>query len=320
LRLCNVGRADRGHALATPSMIAAVHAPRIKLDRDIDVDAGFRLVVQSCIMQIQGNEHGISRGDNPEMVHQMRVGIRRLRSALRLFSGCVAMPASLRDELNWLANELGPARDAEILCDVTLPTLVAVSGTQEKLDLLQHALRGAVVARRQRAATVVDSVRYSRLMLGLGAWLEGSRWRTPLDESARRGLAKPLRKQVPALLSRLHKNLLKAGKGLANATPDERHRARIAAKRLRYAAEFFESLLPRARIARYIERLAALQDLLGRLNDAAVGDGLLREAEQSDPALVHDASLARRCLLAAAQRDVDGLRAVWRRFKSTSGP
>lgn len=75
-----------------------------------------------------------------------------------------------------------------------------------------------------------------------------------------------------------------------------------------------------ARVARYVERLAALQDLLGRLNDAAVGDVLLREAEQSDPALAHDASFARGCLLAAAQRDADGRRAVWRRFKATSSP
>ncbi len=104
------------------------------------------------------------------------------------------------------------------------------------------------------------------------------------------------------------------------STSDERHSARIAAKRLRYAAEFLASLFSATRVARYIERLAALQDVLGGLNDAAVDEALLREVEQADPALAHDASFARGYLLATAQCDAIGLRDRRLRFKSTSAP
>lgn len=157
-------------------------------------------------------------------------------------------------------------------------------------------------------------------MLEVGAWLQDSRWQHALDETGRQRLAAPLRKYATASVARLHRKLLEVGKDLANAAPEERHRARIAAKHLRYAAEFFRSLFPAARIARYIKRLAALQDVLGRLNDAAVGDALLREAEKADPALLHDVSFARGYLLANAQRDADGLRDLWRRFKAMSAP
>ena len=82
------------------------------------------------------------------------------------------------------------------------------------------------------------------------------------------------------LLERRHRRLAKRGGALADGTPEERHAVRIAAKKLRYAAEFFAPLFPRKRARAYVKALAALQDVLGRANDAATATRLVVELHE----------------------------------------
>src|SRR5206468_7382282 len=81
-----------------------------------------------------------------------------------------------------------------------------------------------------------------------------------------------------ALLARRHRKLEQSASALDSGSPEERHAVRIAAKRLRYIAEFFAPLFPRKRAKAYLKALTAVQDVLGRLNDVATA---LRVANES---------------------------------------
>ena len=185
---------------------------------------------------------------------------------------------------------------------------------------LKQATSMIARAKRRRAAASVESVRYSRLMLGLVAWLQGSRRDDSLDHSARQALAAPLDKRAAQILVQRHTKLLESGKRLKNGSPEERHRVRIAAKKARYATEFFHRLHPAGRVKRYIRRLTALQDALGWLNDAAVADGLLRQLGKSHPELADSADFARGFLRGRTSQDVRELAGLWTQFSAMKPP
>lgn len=320
LRVGNLSKSARGYALAAPVAAAAVKARPVTLNRDMCVEEGFRVIVSNCLRQMQDNEIGVARGNDPESIHQMRVGMRRLRSALRLFAPWIPFPPVLQQELAWLGGELGAARDADVLAGSTL--LKVIEACPQETDLLPLRQFASTIAgeRRQQAAEAVASLRYSRLMLSLVGWLQAMRWHDSLDEAAVGALAEPLEKRATQILGRRHEKLIKSGKRLAHGTPEERHQVRIAAKKARYATEFFQSLHPAGRVKRYIRRLAALQDALGWLNDATVADRLLREIEVGHPELTGSASFTRGHLCAATKQDLPGLAKLWEQFKSMEPP
>jgi inorganic triphosphatase YgiF len=320
LRVGNLSKSARGYALAAPVAAAAVKAMPVALNREACVEEGFRVIVSNCLKHMQDNEVSVAQGIDPESIHQMRVGLRRLRSALRLFSPWIPFPAALQEELSWLGGELGAARDADVLADNTLPKVIEACPQEAELLLLRQFALANAAKKRQQAAEAVASVRQSRLLLTLFSWRQAMRWHEALDAAALKALAEPLKKRATRILIRRHEKLIKSGKRLAHATPKERHLVRIAAKKARYATEFFQSLHPAGRVDRYVRRLAALQDALGWLNDAAVADRLLCEIETSHPELSGSASFARGYLCAATKQDFPGLAKLWEQFKTMAPP
>jgi CHAD domain-containing protein len=107
---------------------------------------------------------------------------------------------------------------------------------------------------------------------------------------------------------------------LAHADAPRRHRLRIAAKRMRYATEFFESLYPARQVRPFIKALAALQDVLGRLNDAAVAQQLLRELAQQQPAQALGAGFVCGLLSAREQQTRRKLCKRWKALRRTAPP
>lgn len=149
----------------------------------------------------------------------------------------------------------------------------------------------------------VGSVRYARLLLALGSWIQGARWRAP-NADPERALAAPLGKFAAQTLALCHCKLKKSGKRLRDGAPQARHRVRIAAKKVRYATEFFESLYPAKRVRPFVDALTTLQDALGWLNDAAVAEGLLRHLAQVHPDVAQSAGFIRGYLAVRTKRDV----------------
>jgi inorganic triphosphatase YgiF len=304
LRIGNISKAERGFALCDPQPPRVVGASRIVLSRHMTVMQGFRAIAAACMAQLEGNEAGVAAGRDPESLHQMRVGLRRLRSALRLFRDVIACPAGVQEDMAWLGAELGAARDWDVLTGTTLPALAAQLPGCAEVEAVRKAASELAEAKREKAIAAVNSARFTRLVLTLHRWLpEAAAPETPLREFA------------DEMLTRAHRRLLKSGKHLRDAP----HRVRIAAKRTRYATEFLQSLYSAKRIDGYTRLLSALQDELGRLNDAAVASGLLQEMSQLRPELGAETGFVRG-YLAAVARDQRKSKKLWKRLDRVKPP
>lgn len=319
LRIGEASKSERGYALCAPLPPAheVVKASRLDLSRDMTVEQGFQAIATACLAQMQGNAVGVAQGDDPESVHQMRVGLRRLRSALNLFKELLQLPPSLQREVDWLASVLGAARDWEVLSHATLARVGQVAPIDTGVAALQDSVAGVARDKRGQAAEAVQSPRYAMLMLAFSSWLHGAGWRAHSIELQRRALDERLPEFADRTLKRGRRRLLRRGRHLAGGDPQLRHRTRIAAKKMRYAAEFFQALYPARRLGAYVRSLASLQDALGGLNDAAVADTLLRGMEQQE--LASGIAYARG-YLAARQHEEDSLPALWQQVAARKPP
>jgi CHAD domain-containing protein len=181
------------------------------------------------------------------------------------------------------------------------------------IDVLLPKLDGEDRERLARARAVamgeariaLDSFRARDLMIGLVEWLTVGGWRTRPAEPLLAGDS--IIDFAAHLLERHHRRLKKRGDHLAKLGDDARHRARIEAKKLRYATEFFACLWPgkraQERHKRYREALEELQDHLGGLNDIAVAAALLERHDIGAPGPDED----RRKLLRRAEKAFDAL-------------
>ncbi|RIL01919.1 MAG: hypothetical protein DCC71_17110 [Proteobacteria bacterium] len=140
-------------------------------------------------------------------------------------------------------------------------------------------MRRVEAAARVRAALASD--RFPRLVLEIRRWLARCAWREQPLSAASAALFLPARGWAAGRLAKRHRKTRKAMREVASATPAERHQLRIAAKKLRYAAEFTAALFGGKPARRYARRLAKLQDALGVANDARVADALAAEIAES---------------------------------------
>ena len=151
LRVANLGKAARSYALVAPQPSTGIRAGAVELASEMTVEQGFRAVVSNCAAQMQDNESGVVGSNDSESVHQMRVGMRRLRSALGLFAKWASLPVVLQGELEWLAGELGAARDADVLAEITLARMADACPTEAELLPLKQA--APMIARAKRPTT-----------------------------------------------------------------------------------------------------------------------------------------------------------------------
>ncbi len=210
-----------------------------------------------------------------EPVHQMRVAMRRLRSAMSLFQhtvGCAELGLA-RQELRGLATVLGPARDWDVFTEETAARLEAFADDKPVRRLLAHAQRRRTMCYADLRA-YLGSAEFRVLGVRLAGLSSVRPWQAaeikpPTPEAV--PLEPPTLEAFAAhRLSKLRRKLLAAGEEVTHLPAPDLHALRIMAKRLRYAAEFFAPLFPDKSMARYIRRVSALQEALGILNDGAV--------------------------------------------------
>ena len=312
LRLGNASKSARGYAMMHPAPPPLIKAAPVELAGAMTVEQAFQAIAGNCIAHLQGNEAGVMQGGDPEHVHQMRVGLRRLRSLLKMFEELAPLPAGLDQELRWLGNELGAARDWEVLAGETLSELMHEQN-DALLPPLQQAAQAQADSNRARAAQAVGSTRYARLLLNLIAWLHGARWQREASPEQRQALSAPVGRFAQRVLKHGERRMKRRARNLAHADAPTRHRLRIAAKRMRYATEFLSSLYPQRQVRPFVRALTGLQDSLGKLNDAAVAVGLLRDLAQRQPAQALAAGYA--CGLLRA-REPGALRKLCKRWKN----
>jgi inorganic triphosphatase YgiF len=277
----DTSKAERGVRLARGGGIGPVKSVPLTLVSGMSVEAGFAAIVQACLAQFQANLPGVLASDDIEYVHQARVSLRRLRAALRLYRKVCVLPNELMDGLSTLVGTLGPARDWDVLCGETLPAIAPQY--QDEADWQQGAaileahrveVRAAMQASLQRA-------RPGAWLLAFQRWLQQRGWRMSpsggtASEAQRFLQLSSLKKWARGSLQKGHRPIVRGARAFAGLQPLQRHALRIAIKRQRYAAEFFQTLFAGRRQVQYLDMLREAQDSLGRTNDARVACDLLK--------------------------------------------
>lgn len=286
LRLENVNKADRGYRLSQAATPPVVKAAALDLKPEMSVKQAFQAIAWNCISHWTANQEGALLGNNPENIHQLRVALRRLRSLLPQFKAAIPREsyAAIADELKWLANALGPARNWDVFVTQTLPPILGQFPADQGLKALYQAAGKAQAAARNDAYLALRSQRYDRMLLSLGTWLMADGWHVHVSDEQKQRLEAPILELAQRALTRCHRTVHLHGAALLAMPAEERHEVRIAVKKLRYATEFFASLFPDKAARGYIQALAVLQDELGVLNDAATTESLLQHLAAPDAA------------------------------------
>jgi len=281
-RLEQASKAERGYRLYAGTWPQPRKAEKPRVSSEMAAATAFEVLARPCLRQMRANEQPVLDGTDPEGVHQMRVAIRRLRALVTAFKPLFAAEPydTLRGELKWLQNRLGPARDWDVFLLETLAPLRQRLPSEDSLQALETAARALREEAYATARETVLSDRYTDLLLRLQLWLEEGGWRrTPGPGETDPG-ARPVAAFARDILDSRAKKLKKLGRKHAELSETQLHELRIRGKKLRYAAEFFAGAFAKKSAKDYLARLEAIQDRLGALNDAATGQRLLDQLDR----------------------------------------
>lgn len=271
LSIENRSKAERGYALYRDKDPKPVRARPAMLTPELSVGEAFKAVMHANLAHLQANERGMLEGNDLEYLHQMRVALRRLRSAFDVFGPVMpeAVVAPVVAELKWLASSLGHARDWDVFVTETLPPIEKEFGAHGELRAFTERCRGLRRNASARARCAVRSARCRRLMLSLGGWLTSQGWLAGADPDRRAALDAPVSGFAAKVLERRYNQVRKRGRRVGGLSAKELHRLRIAVKKFRYATDFFAGLYEGKPTREDLKRLSGLQDILGAINDSA---------------------------------------------------
>jgi len=261
-----LSKAERGFRLLEAER-TVVKADPVELDRGDNTCHAFQTIAHSCFRQFRLNETILRSRENQESLHQGRVALRRLRSAITLFKPMLqdGEAKRLSAEFRWLAGVLGAARNLDVLLPKANPGELRDSLTEKRATAYDNVIEA------------LDTSRTRALMLDFNEWLYCGDY---LCNAAMRDVReRSATEYASEALDKARKKLKKHGQDLSGVDDEHRHEARKDAKKLRYAAEFFRSLFSdkrgMRRYKRFIGAMEALQDELGALNDLATGPEVL---------------------------------------------
>ena len=287
-------KAERGDMLARGVVMAdARYARPVTLERELSARDGWLRVMRGCAEQITVNASQVASGvHGDDHVHQLRVGLRRLRSALSLFD-FVAIDPALGTGAATLFRRLGGARDqvvieGEFAADLVAALHVAgvpgdapVAATEVSVDSAEAAVRDiasqAFLLDLLAASHVVDEAdteTHSRTDADADIVANAVGPADPVP---------PLRAAIAKRLTRWHRRAAADAKRYAELDDEARHRLRKHIKRLRYAVEFTGTLFGGQAVKRYLKPLRELQERLGAINDVVVAMDAFRAARKTDP-------------------------------------
>ena len=303
---------DEATAAARAALVAHFWAPSVAapvaLEPGMTAAQALRAVTFECLEQIVRNSAvlaeidtaGICRAATSEHIHQLRIGVRRLRSAWSLFNGITDLPpAELRQEIRRYFAMLGGTRDDDVLREALLPVL-----TRAGLPPLEF---GSDAHDGDDGAQVAAGREFQGWILDVMAWSLDAQSAVPhhpiiiaapaanptnaaasMPESP--DLLPPappapaaLRQVLRDRLHRWHRRILREGLRFSELSEEARHDLRKRVKRLRYGLQFAEALLPSARLKLYRKKLAVVQDLLGEMNDLVVGFARFEQMRETQP-------------------------------------
>ncbi|MBU0688487.1 MAG: CHAD domain-containing protein [Gammaproteobacteria bacterium] len=274
LEVEHTSKAAYGYRLFSASKPAVSKGKFAALQPSQDISSALKALIASCLSHIQSNVGGALLKLDDEYLHQVRVGLRRLRVVLSVTKR--VYPGTELDDLYRQVSELcialGRSRDWDVFVTQTLAPICArlpeheglraLLGTCERMRNKQHAGMESSLASQD----------FQRLLLRFGAWMHADS-----ADSSQPSIEKFVRK----ILEKRSKQVLATGNTLSIENTKQFHALRIACKKLRYSLEMFGSLLPQNKYKAYLNKLTVLQDILGTMNDIAVAHRLLDELDNA---------------------------------------
>ncbi|MEI6803964.1 MAG: CHAD domain-containing protein [Burkholderiales bacterium] len=266
----HISKSERGYRLAQGSLLEPRASQAPKLTADMALHEVANCVLSEAFLQFTANLHTLRAVDNPEALHQARVGWRRFKSALKLFKSCapIALLPPL-EPLRPLLQALARMRDLDVSAAETLPMLArAYTAGDPGRELQWHAMAEALErARREQRTQVLAALQEPAAgvtLIEIGQWLATTASPNALETRADKDSS-----DVPdwALrrAKRLHDQLL--AQPHDSHDPEVQHRIRILSKRLRYCVEFLRPVLPRRRAKKWHQAALQLQTELGASRD-----------------------------------------------------
>ncbi|WP_207458815.1 CYTH and CHAD domain-containing protein [Azospirillum sp. SYSU D00513] len=319
LRIGTDSKGEIGYRLATGRPPRPVLPEPLGLSPVTTVAEAFRHILRHGLRHLLANESCALADGDVEGLHQMRVALRRLRTALALFAPLVGSEdiGRLRGELRWFARRLGPARGWDVLLCNTLGPLAASGKAPEGADALLAQARDARRKPVERAFAAIADPRATAFLLGLGAWLEEGRWYADAPADIRALFDRPMSDLAGSWLTGRLRKARAAGKGLESQDAAGRERLRRQLRKLGYAANFFQGLYPPARAQAFNERLKPLLDALDAEHDAVVARKLLRGLGQDAPDHRAAIDAVLRGLERRGERRRKAMKGLWKAFRDT---
>lgn len=273
-------KAERGYNLFTNEPFRPFKAKAATINAQMTPVEAFRSIALGCLEHFQRNEKGLLNGNDTEFVHQARVALRRLRSAIKLFAPVLPQEFVGAYGQTWqtLASALGDARNWDVFLAETLPPIQAAFPNNRDIKRLRNAARQRAKGARQAINRILAVNEYPRLLIEFTAAIYALSDTLPL----------PLTKFAENRIAKRANSTRKLAANHAALTPEERHGMRICFKKLRYTLEFFEPLIASNRLKPYLAALAKLQDELGLINDQITADALINEVlSKQSPGPIH---------------------------------
>ena len=275
LRLDFVSKAEKGFRGLLQEKPVPVKAAAIKSKALATFDGAVTAIISNTLAQFTANWAALRETDEPESIHQMRIGLRRMRCALSIFKR--ASPntgfGTLRGDAGHLASTFGPVRNADAIRISVLQGPLASADCPANSDVLRGVMEKRRIAAYASAHSEIESLAATMFVLNVQGLLARDDWREVPPGAKPKT---PTRKFFKTELSRLRARVLKRAK-VASVSDQARHKLRIALKNLRYGVDLFDLFGSGKRRQAYKKRMSALQDLLGMRNDIVVAKTYLKE-------------------------------------------
>lgn len=276
LCLSTVTKAERGglmlagkeHADATKADLK-----KLTLDKKMSQPKFIRAVIHNCMLQILPNVSAIAAGSTDgNHVHQLRVGIRRLRTALKFFSD---FSSQLNPEWGPILKQtfglLGEYRDHELLQTRTQPMLESKGAPYVDWSSERESIK----------IKPIDALRAPDFQITLLELIEFTMSPAKKDKPINPGNAK---QQIVTILDSLYKKISKASDNFASLNIEAQHDVRKRLKSLRYISEFVSPMYKKKKTKAFLQYLEPAQEILGEYNDDIVGQYFYRQKTESDAA------------------------------------
>ncbi|MCU4390260.1 CHAD domain-containing protein [Acinetobacter courvalinii] len=252
-------KAERGNLLAQGKVVsAATKAKSLNLDKDVSAEQAIKQIIENTLNHILPNAAAIADGvAEADHIHQARVGLRRLRSALKHFSNWSAqIDSKWESQLADIFRALGQSRDNDAIQDSVIPLVKQVCDFDfpfpENVDT--------------NIAGLLSDSKTTQLFLSLFSFSYS-------DQQSKSKLSK----QATKSLTKLYQKILKDAAQFSSLAVEQQHRTRKRVKQLRYCIDFIAGIYPEKQVQQFLNKLQPIQEYLGFYNDLFVAEQIFEQ-------------------------------------------